>query len=262
MVKSYGSKLKAFVGASGIAFGLCAGSAMAGTINATSYTLPDGTTTVNIYDSIKAPEGTGPGLASNITTGMINLQTSIGALQTYCVDLFDYVAPPTTYNVNALSTASQYSNGSATLNFSAAQVNVITRLLTNGTLQTQSLVNTTALQIAIWEVEYDTAATNGSYNVNATAPADFYFSATGDSNSAAALAQAQTYLNNATGYQNGGSFVAATWLTDSTHYVQYLTAVGGGVQNLVYLATPEPSTIAVFGMGLAGLWAARRRKMI
>ena len=76
------------------------------------------------------------------------------------------------------------------------------------------------------------------------------------------LAQAQTYLNNATGYQNGGSFVAATWLTDSTHYVQYLTAVGGGVQNLVYLATPEPSTIAVFGMGLAGLWAARRRKMI
>jgi hypothetical protein len=46
----------------------------------------------------------------------------------------------------------------------------------------------------------------------------------------------------------------------------YLTSNPTGTQNLVYLQTvvggspvPEPSTIAVFGLGLIGLWAVRRR---
>jgi hypothetical protein len=245
--------------ASCIMFGLSAGSAMATTVTASSYTLPNGTTTVQIYDSIKAPEGSAPG-TTTVTVGTIQLQTSIGALNTYCVDLFDYVSPPTTYNLNALSTSGTYYNGSTTLNWTQAQVNTITALLTNGTLQTQNLVNTTALQMAIWEVEYDTAASNGSYNLTSTSPPDFYFTASGDSNSAAALAQAQTYLNNATGYLSGATWVGPTWLTNSSHFVEYLT--GTGVQNLIYLATPEPSTLAVFGMALAGLWAARRRKLI
>ena len=46
----------------------------------------------------------------------------------------------------------------------------------------------------------------------------------------------------------------------------YLTSNPTGTQNQVYLgtvvATPEPSTVALFGLGLIGLWAARRRKMI
>ena len=234
-------------------------SAGAGTITATNYTMPDGSTTVQIYDSIKAPEGTAPGSAT-VTDAMINLQTSIGTLQTYCVDLFDYISPGTnyTFNQNPLSTAGQYSNGATNVNWTQAQVNLITRLLTNGTLQTQSLVNTTALQIAIWAAEYDTAAANGSYNI--TASDSFYFTATADSNSAAAIAQAQTYLNDATGYQNGASWVNAIWLSNSTHFVQYLT--GTGVQNLVYLATPEPSTVAVLGMSLLALAFVRRRKVL
>ena len=60
---------------------------------------------------------------------------------------------------------------------------------------------------------------------------------------------------------------SGTWATDSNHYVQFLTSTTGNVQDLVYLATgtvatPEPSTVAVFGLGLIGLWAARRRKLI
>jgi hypothetical protein len=265
MVKSAGLCVKAAVGIAGVILALSAGSAMAGTISATDYALGDGSTTVNIYDSVRAPEGSGPGTASNVIAGQIDLQTNIGVLQTYCVDLFDYISPGTnyTFNQNALSTGSQYSNGSTTLNFTTGQVSTITALLTNGALQTQNLLNTTALQIAIWEVEYDTAAANGTYNVTSQTPPNFYFTATSDSNSSAAIAQAQAYLNNATGYQNGSTWVAATWLTNSTHFVEYLTATSGEtVQNLVYLATPEPSTVAIFGMGLVGLWAARRRKMI
>jgi hypothetical protein len=111
------------------------------------------------------------------------------------------------------------------------------------------------MQIAIWEIEYDTP-TGGVYNL--TNSDSFYFTHTGDSNSTAALNQAQVYLNNVTN---------STWVTDANHYVQYLTSTTGNVQDLIYLATgsvatPEPSTIAIFGIGLAGLWAARRRKMI
>jgi hypothetical protein len=264
MVKSIGFGLKAAIGITGIVLGLSAGSARAVTISATNYTMPNGSTTVQIYDSVKAPEGTASGTAT-VTAGEMNLQTNIGVLETYCVDLFDYISPGTNYsfNQNALTTASQYSNGSITKNFTAAQVSTLTRLLTNGALATQSLINTTALQIAVWEVEYDTALSTGAYDLDLHAPMDFYFTHTTDTNSASAMAQAQTFLDNATGYTNGsGVWVAATWMSNSTHFVEYLTSTTGGVQNLIYLATPEPSTVVTFGMGLIGLWAARRRRTI
>jgi PEP-CTERM motif len=260
MAKSIGFSLKTVLAASGILFCLAAGSAMAGTVTTSTVSLPNGSTTININDSAQSVDGGG----SNIITGTIGLQTNIGALSTYCVDLFDYIntgnPSVNTFNQNPLAAGETFQNGTATGSFTQAQVNTITRLLTNGSLQTQNVVNTAALQIAIWAAEYDTAAANGSYNI--TSGDSFYFSATGDSNSAATLAQAQTYLNDATGYQNGGSFVSATWLTNSTHFVEFLTSTTGNVQDLVYLATPEPSTVAIFGMGLIGLWAVRRRKMI
>lgn len=263
MAKSFGSKVKGLLGLSGVLLGIATGSAMAGTITSSSVSLPNGNTTINIV--YPSQSSTLDGGGNNIITGTIGLQTNIGALNTYCVDLFDYIntgnPSVNTFNQNALTAGSTYRNGSLTGTFTQAQVNLITRLLTNGSLQTNTLVNTAALQIAIWAAEYDTAAANGTYNI--TAGDGFYFTATGDSNSAAALAQAQTYLNNATGYVNGsGQFVAATWLTNSNKFVEYLTSTTGGVQNLVYLATPEPSSVAVFGLGLIGLWAARRRKLI
>jgi hypothetical protein len=259
MARSTGFALKALLGVSTIVLALSGASAMAGIVTTSTVSMPIGNTTVNITDTTQAVDGGG----TNIITGMIQLQTNIGTLNTYCVDLFDYISlgsNSATFNNNALVAGAVYQNGTAPGNFTAAQVGTLTRLLTNGTLQTQNVVNTAALQIAIWATEYDTAAANGSYNI--TASDSFFFGATGDSNSAAAIAQAQTYLNNATGYQSGGSFIAATWLTQSNKYVQFLTSTTGNVQDLVYLATPEPSTVAVFGIGLIGLWAARRRQMI
>jgi hypothetical protein len=261
MAKSVLFGLKAALGVSGILLGLAAGSAMATTVTTSSVSLPNGNTTVNIDGSFGT---TTDGGGSADITGTIGLQTNIGVLNTYCVDLFDYISlGSNTYNFSqsALTAGTSYKTGSSsTGTFTQAQVNTLTALLTNGTLQTQNTVNTAALQVAIWEVEYDTAAANGSYNLS-TADS-FYFTATSDSNSAATLAQAQTYLNDATGYQNGSTWVAATWLTNSTHFIELLTSNPAGTQNLIYLATPEPSTVALFGIGLIGLWAVRRRKLI
>jgi hypothetical protein len=257
MAKTNRLAVKAALGVS-ILFGLSAGAAMAGTVTTTSVSLPNGSTSVNIVDNGQSIDGGG----SNITTGTIGLQTTAqGALNTYCVDLFDYIYLGNnsyTFNNNALAAGQGFSNGSSSNNiWTQNQVNLLTALLGNGSLQTQSTVNTAALQIAIWEVEYGTVAGNGSYNLTGTSQG-FYFSKTSDSNSLSTLNQAQTYLNDAT---------SGLWNAVSGTYVSYLTANPSGTQNLVYLATgsvttPEPSTVALFGLGLIGLWAARRHKMI
>jgi hypothetical protein len=260
MIKSIKFGLKTALGVSGILFGLAAGSAMAGTVTTSTVSLPNGSDLVNITDGNQSIDQGG----SNLISGTIGLQTTIGALSTYCVDLFDYInlgSNSYTFNQATLTAGSTFRNGTATGTFTQAQVTDLTRLLAGGaSLVTQSSVNSAAMQVAIWEVEYDTAAANGSYNLTSTSDPFYFTASSSDSNSAAVLAQAQTYLNDATGYQNGGSFVGATWLAASNQYVEYLTA--SGTQNLIYLATPEPSTVAVFGIGLIGLWAARRRKMI
>ena len=257
MARSVGFGLKALLGVSALVLSLAAGSAMATTVTTSSVSLPNGSTTVNINDTLSGQSSIDGG-GSNTITGTIGLQTTIGALNTYCVDLFDYInlgSTVTTFNQNVLAAGESYQSGSSAGTFTQAQVTRITALLTNGSLQPQSTINTAALQIAIWEVEYDTTS-SGAYNL--TSPDSFYFSHTSDSNSTAALNQAQVDLNNVTN---------STWTTDANHYVEFLTSTTGSVQDLVYLATgtvatPEPSTIAVFGIGLIGLWAARRRKLI
>jgi hypothetical protein len=257
MAKINGLVTKAALGVS-ILFGLSTGAAMADTLTTTSVSMPNGSVTVNINYSGHSIDGGG----SNINTGTIGLQTAQGALSTYCVDLFDYIYTGNnsyTFNNNALAAGQSFSNGSSSGTWTTNQVNLITALLENGSLQTQSTVNTAALQIAIWDVEYDTAASNGTYNL--TNHDGFYFTSTSGSGSSSAITQAQAYLTDVT---------SGAWVADASHTVQYLTANPSGTQNLIYLAatpttpvaTPEPSTVAVFGLGLIGLWAARRRKMI
>jgi hypothetical protein len=79
--------LKSVLGISGILLGLAAGSAMAGTVTTSTVSLPNGSDLVNINDGNQSIDQGG----SNLITGTIGLQTNIGALSTYCVDLFDYI---------------------------------------------------------------------------------------------------------------------------------------------------------------------------
>jgi hypothetical protein len=257
MAQSFGFALKSALGISSILFGLAAGSAVATTVTTSSVSLPNGSTTVNIDDTLSGQSSIDQG-GQGVITGTIGLQTNIGSLNTYCVDLFDYInlgSTVATFNQNTLAAGESFQAGATTGTFTQAQVTELTALLTNGSLQTQNTVNTAAMQIAIWEIEYDTPS-GGVYNLSHQD--SFYLTHTSDSNSTAALNQAQVYLNDVT---------SSAWTTNSNQYVEFLTSTTGNVQDLIYLATgsvatPEPSTVAVFGIGLIGLWAARRRKMI
>jgi hypothetical protein len=273
MAKINGLAVKAALGVS-ILFGLSAGAAMAGQISVTNVTEPYGSISVDIHDSYQSTLTNCSG-AGCVSGGTIGLQTSIGALNSYCVDLFDYIGlggQNTTFDQNGLAAGQTFRNGNATGTWTTNQVTLLTRLLTNGSTllsgsnsSAQNSVISSALQVAIWDVEYDTAASNGTYNLTSTSDG-FYFTAT-DTNSTtgslAVLNTAQTFLNDATGVNGAG----ITWNTNPNQTVQYLTSDPSGVQNQIYLQTttgavPEPSTVAVFGLGLIGLWAARRRKMI
>jgi hypothetical protein len=274
MAKINGLAVKAALGLS-ILFGLSAGGAMAGSITVSNVTEPYGSISVDIHDSYQSTVTNCSG-SGCVAGGTIGLQTSIGALNSYCVDLFDYInlgGQNTTFDQNALASGETFRNGNATGTWTQNQVTLLTRLLTNGSAllsgsntSAQNAVISSALQVAIWDVEYDTAAANGTYNLTSTSDG-FYFTAT-DSNattgSLAVLNTAQTFLNDSTGVNGTG----ITWNTNANQSVQYLTSDPSGTQNQIYLATttgstvPEPSTVAVFGLGLIGLWAARRRKMI
>jgi hypothetical protein len=251
---------------------LAAEPASAGTITVTAST-PNNWDYVNIVDKRATIDGaSGPGSSTQEATVAIQLQaTALGTLNAYCTDLFDYINIPSTdtFNQSTLSQGQTFATGSSggtTVyggTWSVNQVKFLNALLSNTTTQT-SPVQTAALQVAIWEVEYGNM-TNNAYNLTGTSQ-DFYFipaSGNADSNSSTVLSYAQTYLNDVTGYFNAQSqWIGPTWSQNSANVVEYLTA--SGVQSLVYLASapsaPEPSSLAVFGLGLAGVWRARLRK--
>src|ERR1700744_3476734 len=140
------------------------GTAHAGTVTTSNVSMPYGSISVNIHDSSQSINGGGNGTGA----GMFTMQTSVGSLDTYCVDLFDYIDTGSnsyTYDNNQLAAGQSYRNGNATGTWTANQVNLLTALLTNGALQPSNSINSAALQIAIWEVEYDTAASNGTYSL-------------------------------------------------------------------------------------------------
>ena len=244
--------------------GFCA-PAQATTVTVSNVAQNWGSVSVGIVDKLFAPAGGSVNSQTNMNAGAIALSVptsfvASGVIQSYCIDIFHYTATPTTYTVGTLASSPEQSAPNATTSWSTTQVNMITALLQNGALQTQNAINTAALQVAIWEVEYGTAASSYSLSSLTNTSQNFYFTTTSDTNSTAVLTQAAQELTYAA---NG------TWaLSNAT--IAYELNNGSGVQDQVYLNTvasgggnnpaPEPATIGILGLGLAGLWAARRKQ--
>lgn len=252
------------IGAAGFALAL-SGAAHAVSVTTTSYSQPYGGDSLTVYYPGKTLAGGGSSVTT--TAGLIqqNLRSGnalgVSFLSTYCVDLFHYTAAPTTYQVGAAGTTGFNSITSQTGStaWTTQQLNILNALLYNGSLQTQNATNTAAMQIAIWEIEYAPILTSYSSSVLTNSSSSFYFSGI----DSATMTQAVTYLNNVVG-------ASPTWTANASYYVgelTYSTITSGVAQSLIYLASvtpgnqgaPEPSTIALFGVGLLALWAWRRK---
>ncbi len=248
-----------------LSFCLVSGAAVA-PAGATSITISD--VGVTYYENLTLTGGAlGSGTLNAGYSGQINLSTSLGNLGVWCVDLFHEIflggqysattAPYTTNNSTppASLTADQISQISAIAAFGnallqptahrtfdpstlAAFASDLANFQTTAPADYAAIMyaspnnlNTfsAAVQAAIWNVAYGTIATNA---------ADAHFA----TDLGIILANATEFFGNIGGYQ-----------------LDIVDARGNQAQRQFLSQVPEPATLGLVVLGLAGLFAMRRR---
>ena len=198
----------------------CGSSAYADTLQLGGSYVP---VTVNI-DGSDSNEGGGPVTVSYLNGHQLPY--------VYCVDLFHNVNVPGTYN--ALVTKTGVANGVYVYN-----ADKIAYLLTKYPAGATTRDQQAGLQAAIWSVEYNgmgTSPFNHTVTIANTETAD-------------AITAYDTYTTNV----GTASVANFRWLTPGG-------ATNFGIQGLVTVNSPEPSTLAIAGLGALGLAYSLRRR--
>jgi PEP-CTERM motif len=156
--------------------------------------------------------------------GLITLEGT-STIAAYCVDVADWLLGSGTYNTSISPASNPLLSGVSSFT-GHAKIADIGALISNGT-------NAAAVQLAIWETEYGAAVT-----------------ITPDDSGLQSIAS--TYLTD----------LATLWTVPKGMALLELTPANGQInQTLVYMAAvPEPTSMAVLGLGTLMLGYVRKRR--
>jgi len=176
------------------------------------------------------------------------------AFYTYCVDL---KADETDHQGIAVRTTDEMTGSTPNVGQKAAWLFNTYAAAIHDDYSAASKSRAAGLQLAIWEVLYDTPSQNTIYEVDGSKAGKGNFYATGLYTSAAAISYGNLYLQSLLG--TGTSYLSAdaTWL-DSDNAKYGMT--GGPGQDQIASSVPEPGTLVLLAAGLLGIAGTRRKK--